>query len=63
MIIEYDSVARAIYIYLIKDAEHSHTEELVGDIVMLDKTKSGEISGIEVLGVDCIIDITTKGGK
>lgn len=58
--IEYDRGAKAIYIKLrnIPDGGVDHTEELVPDTVMIDKTKSGEIVGIEVVGIENLEDIT-----
>jgi len=52
--IEYDKNAKAIYIKIIESSpeNHSHTEELIPDMVMIDKDKDGNITGIEVLGIE-----------
>ncbi len=58
MIIEYDKEAKAIYVKLADIPSRfgvvDHTEELVAETVFIDRTKIGEIYGIEILGVDSI---------
>ncbi|KKK61060.1 hypothetical protein LCGC14_3018130 [marine sediment metagenome] len=56
MKVEYDKGAKAIYVELmgIPDGGVDRTEELVPDTVMIDRTSSGEVCGIEILGVDSI---------
>lgn len=60
MKVEYDKEAEAIYVKLmdIPNGGVDHTEELVPDTIMVDRTKLGAICGIEILGVDKIEDIT-----
>ena len=52
--IEYDKEARAIYIRLLESnpSNHSHCEELVEDVVIIDRNKDGTIAGVEVLDVE-----------
>ena len=59
MKVTYDSKAQALYIKLF-NTKHGISEELVGDVVILDKTEFGQIYGIEVLGVEKVEDITKK---
>lgn len=56
MKVEYDKEAKAIYVTLmdIPNGGVAHTEELVPDTVMIDRTPSGDICGIEILGVDSV---------
>ena len=59
MKVEYDSRAKALYVDILGDGyEHSHSEELVADKVVIDRTKDGRISGIEFLGIEEFVDIT-----
>ena len=64
MKVRYDKDARAIYIK-ISDVPSSfgvvdHTEELVADTVLVDYLPSGEVYGLDIMGIDCIEDITAK---
>jgi len=62
--VTYDREAQALYIYIAEGLEHGTTEELIPDTVMLDRSKLGVITGIEVLCVDKLEDITRiKGSK
>lgn len=56
MEVQYDKEAQALYIR-VSDVPSSfgvvdHTEELVADTVMIDYLLSGEVYGIEVLGIE-----------
>lgn len=62
MKVEYDEEAKALYIYII-DATIAHTEELVANEVMIDKTAFQQIVGIEILGVDKIEILKGKGSE
>lgn len=55
MEVVYDKTAQAVYIKFrdVSDGEIDHSEEL-SDTILLDKTKSGEIVGIDILEIDSI---------
>ncbi len=61
MKVEYDRDAQALYVELmdIPDGGVAHTEELIANTIMVDRTLSGDICGIEILGVE---SIETLGG-
>lgn len=57
MRVTFDPEAEALYIYIIEGDYERHNKELVQDTVFLDKTKLGQIAGIEILGVNKIEEI------
>lgn len=61
MRVTYDSRAQAMYFKFKERGANGRTEELVPDTVIIDKTADGEISGIEILGVEAVEDITNEG--
>ena len=60
MKVTYDREARAMYFKFMERGLDGTTEELIPDEVVIDRNVSGQISGIEILGVDFIEDITRK---
>ncbi len=58
MRVTYDLEAKAMYFKFTKRGQGGKTEELIPNVVILDKTISGQIAGIEILGVESIKDIT-----
>ena len=56
MKIRYDPVAHAVYISLvdIPDGGVAHTEDLVPDVLMVDRTEDGEVCGLEFLDIDSV---------
>ena len=60
MKVTYDREAHAMYFEFTERGAGGYCEDLISDEVMLDKTASGQIAGIEILGVDEIEDITRK---
>lgn len=63
MKVTYDRKAKAMYFKFLKKGIDGTTEELIKDEVIIDKTKTGQIAGIEILGVDNIEDITKTNKK
>lgn len=61
MKVTYDRKAKAMYFELMERGPDGITEELVPDEVIIDKTISGQIAGVEILGVEGIEDITHPG--
>jgi uncharacterized protein YuzE len=57
MEVTYDREAKAIY-FKLNTLKYSHTEELVPGSVNIDRTEEGGVIGLEVLGIDCITEIT-----
>ena len=60
MKVTYDPKAMAMYFKFTERGIGGTTEELLPDWVFIDKTVLGQISGIEILGVEFIEDITGK---
>ena len=58
MKVTYDREAQGMYFRFGERGDDGSTEELVPNWVFIDKTKTGEISGIEILNVESIEDIT-----
>lgn len=56
MKVEYDKETNALYIKIadIERGRDGSCEELVEDVVIIDRNKEGIITGIEVLGVESI---------
>ena len=65
MKVEYDKEAGALYIQVLPSdpSNHSHTEELIADVVIIDRNKAGQITGIEVLGIDEFVPLVDRGEK
>ena len=63
--IKFDKEARAVYIRFMESdpANHSHCEEIVRDIAVLDRNKDGTIAGIEVLDIENIEDLLLQEVK
>ena len=57
MKVTYDREAKAMYFEFTRRGTDGTTEELVPDMVIVDKTASGKIAGVEILGVESIEDI------
>ena len=57
MKVTYDKKAKALYITLIDQASHSRTEEWIPDVVLVDIDLGGQVSGIEVVGIDNIEEV------
>ncbi len=55
MKITWDSEVRAIYLYVDEStsAPHDHTQEIT-DLINIDWDKAGNVSGVEILGLDSI---------
>ena len=62
MKVEYDPEAKALYIKILENVERGKTEELTED-VLIDKTKSQQICGIEVLNIDSFEVLKREGVK
>jgi len=60
MKVTYDRKAEAMYFKFVERGINGSTEELIPDVVIVDKTSLGEIAGIEILGVEFIEDITRR---
>ncbi len=58
MKVTYDLEAKAMYFKFMERGQDGKTEELIPDVVILNKTALGQIAGIEILGVESIEDIT-----
>ena len=63
MKVTYDREAQAMYFKFMERGLDGSTEELILDEVVIDKTKLGQISGIEILGVKHIRDVTRRGAN
>ena len=57
MRVTYDKQAQAISVKFAERGVGGKCEELILDIVTLDKNMSGQITGIEILGVEAIEEI------
>ena len=60
MKVTYDKEAQAMYFEFMERGIDGTTEEFIPDVVIIDKTRLGQISGIEILGVKNIKNITRK---
>ena len=58
MNVTYDTEAEAMYFKFSDRGKDGYCEELIEDVVILDRNKGGEITGIEILNVEKIEDIT-----
>jgi len=60
--IKYDKKAMALYIEIgdTRRGKDGYCEELVKDIVIIDKNKDGVITGIEVLDIENIEDLLRR---